>query len=67
MNEMQCYSHEGSPIGLDITHADVIKALGSVRRMCVAGNRVVFDDDGSCVENKEAGERTALTKEKGPT
>ena len=45
--------------------AEVKKTLGSVRRICEAGNRVVFDEDGSYVENKSSGERTALTKEKG--
>ena len=59
------YTNEGSAIGLEIQKADVKKALGSVRKMFEAGNRVVFDDAGSCVENKETGERTALTKERG--
>ena len=33
--------------------------------MCEAGNRVVFDEGGSYVENKRTGERTELVKEKG--
>ena len=59
------YTNEGSAIGLEIQVVDVKKALGPVRKMCEAGNRVVFDDDGSCVENKRTGERTTLTKERG--
>ena len=39
--------------------------LGSGRKMCEAGNRLVFDDHGSYVENNDTGERTALTKDKG--
>ena len=50
---------------MDIQIADVKKALGSVRRMCEAGNKVVFDDDGSYIENKGTGERVALVKERG--
>ena len=41
------------------------KALGSVRRICEAGNRVVFDEEGSYVENKSTKERIAVVKEKG--
>jgi hypothetical protein len=43
----------------------VKKTLGSVRRICEAGNRVVCDEDGSYVENKSNGERTALIEERG--
>ena len=51
--------------GLEVHIAYVKKALGSVRKMCEAGNIVVSDDGGSCVENKERKEGTALVKEKG--
>ena len=40
--------------------ADVKQALGSLRRMCEAGSRVAFDDEGSYVENTDTGERAAL-------
>ena len=43
------YTNEGSEIALDMQIADVKKALGSVRRMCEAGNKVVFDDEGSYI------------------
>ena len=42
-------------IGIDVQIAEVKKTLGSVRRICEAGNRVVFDEDGSYVENKSNG------------
>ena len=32
--------------------APVSKPLGSVKRICAAGHRVVFDGDGSYIENK---------------
>ena len=59
------YTREGSDIGIDLQVADVKKALGSVRRMCEAGNNVVFDDAGSYIENKRTGERATLIKERG--
>ena len=62
--ELYGYTPEGSRIGLDVQIADVKKALGSVRRMCEAGNRVVLDEEESYVEHKHTGERTVLTKEK---
>ena len=34
------------------------KALGSVSKMCKAGHRVVFDDDGSYIQDKNAGEHS---------
>ena len=51
------YTNEGSEINLDKQIADVKKALGSVRRMCEAGNRVVFDDEGEL--HREQGHRGA--------
>ena len=59
---VQSYTPEGSRIDIDIQFADVKHALGSVRRMNEAGNRVVLDED---VDNKATGERTTLTKERG--
>jgi hypothetical protein len=59
------YTAEGTKIGIDVQIADVKKTLGSVRRICEAGNRVVFDEDESYVENKSTGEKTALTKDRG--
>ena len=59
------YTNEGSEIGLDIQIADVKKALGSVRRICEDGNRVVFDYEGSYAENNCTEEKVALLKDRG--
>ena len=59
------YTKEGSDIGMDIQIADVKKTLGSVTRLCEAGIRLVFDDEGSYVENKHTGEKSMLVKERG--
>ena len=45
--------------------ADITKPLCSVRRMTQAGNRVVFDDTGSYVENKQTGEITTINETRG--
>ena len=49
--------------------AGVKKPLGSVRKMCSAGNRVVFEDisdtQGGYVENKKTGARIPINKEGG--
>ena len=45
---------------------DVTKPLLAVRKICAAGNRVVFDDcGGSYIEDKATGARTAICKEDG--
>ena len=43
----------------------VHRPLMSVKRMCRAGHRVVFDDNGSYVENKQTGEQLAIVEEDG--
>ena len=45
--------------------AQVSKALGSVSKICSNNNRVVFDDDGSYIENKDTGERLWLEQKNG--
>ena len=47
---------EGSLRGMTFQAAPVDRALGSVKRMCSSGHRVVFDDDLSYVMNKATGE-----------
>ena len=42
-----------------------MKPLGSVKKMCQAGNQVVFDDSGSYVINKVTGKRTWLEEKNG--
>ena len=44
---------------------DVNKALLSVKKVTSAGNKKVFDDDGSFVEDKKTGERMWLTEVNG--
>ena len=41
------------------------KALGSVSKICKAGHRVVFDDDGSYIEDKKNGEIMWLVERDG--
>ena len=41
------------------------KRLGSVKRICAAGHRVVFDEDGSYIENKSTGEVNILREDNG--
>ena len=45
--------------------AKVRGPLGSVRRICEAGNRVVFDEEGSYIENKVSKKRVNIEKVKG--
>ena len=44
---------------------EVNKALLGVKKMTAAGNRVVFDQDGSYIEDKRSGERMWLAEEDG--
>ena len=46
-NELKGCTREGSQIGIDAQIADAKKALGPARRICEAGNRVAFDEEGS--------------------
>ena len=45
--------------------AGVTKALGSVKKICEAGNRVVFEDGNSYIEDKKSGTRTKIKEENG--
>ena len=45
--------------------ADVKGALGPVNRICEAGNRVMFDDEGSYVECKKTGTISVIDKVNG--
>ena len=56
-------TNDGRNIGMDMQIADVKKPLGSVRKICEAGNRVVFDEAGSYIEHKVSGNRTPIAKE----
>jgi len=59
------YLREGSVRGMVMKAAPVTKPLGSVKRICAAGHRVVFDDDGSFIMNKTTGEVNWLREEDG--
>ena len=37
----------------------------SVKKICKSGQRVIFDDEGSYVENKVTGERLQVLEEDG--
>ena len=55
----------GMPAGMTCQVAYVKSTLGSVRRVCEAGNKVIFDEEDSYIENKSNGVRTPLVKENG--
>ena len=56
---------EGTLRGMTFQAAPVSKPLGSVKRICGSGHRVVFDDEGSYVQNKVTGEINWLREENG--
>jgi hypothetical protein len=43
----------------------VSRPLGSVKRICQSGHRVMFDEEGSYIENKTTGEINWLREENG--
>ena len=45
--------------------APVLKTLGSVKRICAAGHRVVFEDSASYIENIATSEINMLREENG--
>ena len=56
---------EGKSRNITAQVCDVNKALLSVKKVMSAGNRVVFDGDGSYIEDKASGEKMWMTEEKG--
>ena len=44
---------------------EVNKSLMSVSKIARAGHRVVFDDDGSSIEDKSSGERIWMNERNG--
>ena len=58
------YTDEGLRRSMKAQVCDVNKALLSVHKLVKAGNKVVFEDEGSYVEDKTTGERMWL-QEKG--
>ena len=59
------YLREGQVKGMVMKAAPVAKPLGSVKRICAAGHRVVFDDSGSYIMHKGTGDVTWLREEDG--
>ena len=55
----------GRPLSITMQCADVRKPLASVSKMAEFGNKIVFDEDGSYIENKTTKLRTPLRKERG--
>ena len=61
----QAVSQEGVTRNITAQVCDVNKALMSVKKVMKAGNRVVFDEDGTYVEDKITGERIWAKDEGG--
>ena len=51
---------EWQPVAMTMQVAEAKKMLGSVRKICEAGNNVVFDDDGIQIVNKRTGWETPI-------
>ena len=58
-------SGDWNPMGVTIQVAGVKKTLGAVMPMMKAGNRVVFDDEGSYIFNKPTGKYTVIEERNG--
>ena len=58
-------STEGAVRSITAQVCDVNKALLSVKKVVAAGNRVVFDQTGSYIEDTQSGEKMWLTEEGG--
>ena len=59
------HSEEGAARNITAQVCDVNKALLSVKKVVGAGNRVVFDDSGSYIEDKRSGEKMWLREDNG--
>ncbi len=58
-------SDEGLKRNLTAQVCDVNKALLSVHKVVKAGNRGVFDEDGSYIESRWTGEKMWMTESNG--
>ena len=63
--KLTAVTEEGTSKKMVLQVCDVNQGLLSVSKATAAGNRVIFDDDGSYIENKVSGERTWLKKQNG--
>ena len=59
------FTRESTSRAMKFQAAGVAKPLGSVKRMIMAHHRVVFDEEGSFIENKLTGEINMLREEDG--
>ena len=51
--------------GITAQVCEVHRPLMAVKKICKAGHRVIFDDEGSYVEDKETGETMKVIEEDG--
>ena len=67
MGEMKVplMTREGTCRSMRVTAAPVTKPLASVKKICQAGHKVVFDEEGSYIVHKVTGEVNALREEDG--
>ncbi len=56
---------EGAIRSITAQVCDVNRALLSVKKTVSAGNKVVFDDEGSYAEDKKTGEKIWMTEPEG--
>ena len=65
--DIKALTEGGTNVDITFQIADhITQPLGSVRRLCEAGNRVVFDDK-SYIENKATGLKTPIQLRNGKT
>ena len=62
--KLRVITQEGLERSMLFQVAQVTKPLGSVSKICKKGHRVVFNDDGSYIENKITGEYMNLRERK---
>eukprot|EP00969_Alexandrium_andersonii_P345377 15266590-Alexandrium_andersonii.AAC.1 len=63
MKQVQALTEDGQTVGMEVQIAAVKKPLASVRRICQAGNKVVFDEQGSYIEHKASGKRARIDQD----
>jgi hypothetical protein len=63
--KFQGITEGGTMRNLTAQVCEVNKALLSVKKIIAAGNRVVFDEDGSYIEDKNSQEKIWLKEDKG--
>ena len=58
--DLKCFTEKGDQVGMEIQIADVQRVLGSVRKMCEAGNKVVFEKGNCYIQNMVTGKTTPI-------